>query len=227
MINLLHGDCLELMKSIPDKSIDMVLTDPPYKMITGGMKSGFSYGTGNIFQSSGNGLLFKYNDIDVSDWSQLVFDKLKDNSHAYFFVNSLNIAQFIIELKRVGFIHQNVLVWKKNNKNTSRTYMKDCEYILFFRKGKHKTINKPGTATVLEFKNPKPKNHPTEKPVDLLELLTLNSSNVNMTILDPFMGSGSTGVACVNLNRKFIGIEKDDKYFEIAKNRIEDAWWDK
>jgi len=218
---LIHGDCLDVLKGVAANSIDLLITDPPYKVITGGMTSGFSHGTGNIFQKSGTGLLFKHNNISVSEWAELLYSKLKPNSHAYFFTNSLNISDFLVELKSVGFTHQNVLVWYKNNKNTSRTYMKDCEYILFFRKGKHKTINNPSTPTVLKFKNPKPKEHPTQKPIDLLELLVSNSSKPGELILDPFMGSGSTGVACKNLGRKFIGIEMDADYFAIAKRRID------
>ena len=220
---LLHGDCLELLKTIPDKSIDMCLTDPPYKVITGGMKSGFSHGTGNIFQKSGNGLLFKHNSLEIKEWAGTVYAKLKSGCHAYIFVNTLNLTDYLNELTKVGFIFQNLLVWKKNNKNASRTYMKDCEYIIFLRKGAHKTINNASSPTVLEYKNHKPKNHPTEKPVDLLELLISNSTLENETVLDFTMGSGSTGVAAKNLNRNFIGIEKDDQYFEIAKKRIENV----
>jgi len=152
MVKLFHGDCLELMKNIPNNSVDLVLTDPPYKIVTGGMRSGFSHKTGNIFKNSG---------------------------------------------------------------------MKNCEYIIFCRKGKARTIYNPSSQTVLEFKNIKNKKHPTEKPIDLLSVFIENSSKINELVLDPFMGSGSAGIACKNLNRKFIGIEKDDSYLKIAKQRIE------
>ena len=221
MVRLICGDCTKELIKIKNGSVDLCVTDPPYKVITGGITSGFSHGTGNIFQKSGDGLLFKYNDISVKEWASILFSKLKDRTHLYVFVNSLNIEEFIRELRFVGFLHQNVLVWKKNNKNTSRSYMKDCEYILFFRKGKHKTINHPSTPTVLEFKNPKPKQHPTQKPVDLLSILIKNSSLEGETVLDLFMGSGSTGVAAKSLNRCFIGIEKDPEYFSIAQTRID------
>ena len=100
--------------------------------------------------------------------------------------------------------------------------MKNCEYILFLRKGKAKWINNIGDSkTVHKFNNIiGNKYHPTEKPIDLLQFYITNSSSVDDIILDPFMGSGSTGVACKNLNRKFIGIEIDDTYYEIAKKRI-------
>ena len=105
--------------------------------------------------------------------------------------------------------------------------MMQFEYILFLRKGKARKINHCGTSEVLAFANKKTKNangqnvHPTEKPVELLKCLIRNSSKENDTVLDCFMGSGSTGVACRHLNRHFIGMELDKKYFEIAKERIE------
>ena len=99
--------------------------------------------------------------------------------------------------------------------------MKNCEFTLFFKKGKAKTINNPSSKMVHKFNNPTGKKlHPTEKPVDLMEMYVLNSSNKSDLVLDPFMGSGSTGIACINTGRSFIGIELDEKYFNIAKERI-------
>ena len=130
----------------------------------------------------------------------------------------------IKEADRVVCKMKTLLVGKKNNKTPSRWYMKNQEYILFMRKGKAKPVKDGGVGHILEFNNILGnKLHPCEKPVDLLELLIKNSSNENDVVLDCFMGSGSAGVACLNTNRKFIGIELDEKYFEIAKNRIEEA----
>ena len=101
------------------------------------------------------------------------------------------------------------------------------EYIILFRKGKDKPINHCGTPDILKVPIKKLKDkfgknlHDTEKPVRLMEILIENSSNENETVLDPFMGIGSTGVACQNLGRNFIGIEVDQRYYEIAKERIE------
>ena len=91
------------------------------------------------------------------------------------------------------------------------------------RKGKAKNINNMGTKNVLEINNilGGKKTHPTEKPVELNKIFINNSTNENDTVLDLFMGSGSSGVACKELNRNFIGIEIDEKYFNIAKERIE------
>ena len=100
---------------------------------------------------------------------------------------------------------------------------------MFLRKGKARWINNIGDSkTVHKFNNIiGNKLHPTEKPVDLLEYYLLNSSNLNDIVFDPFMGSGSTGVACVNNNRNFIGIELDPTYFQIAKDRIGQAQFQK
>ena len=98
------------------------------------------------------------------------------------------------------------------------------EYTLFLRKGKAKTINNVGSKMVHEFDNILGnKLHPTEKPVDLMKLYITNSSNENDIVLDPFIGSGTTAVACIESNRKFIGYEIDKQYYDIAMNRIENS----
>ena len=105
--------------------------------------------------------------------------------------------------------------------------MSQFEYILFFRKGKGKKINNCGTADILNVPNKKTKDengknlHDTEKPVELMKILVENSSQENEIVLDPFMGIGSTGMACKELRRHFLGIEIDEKYFNIAKERID------
>lgn len=92
------------------------------------------------------------------------------------------------------------------------------------RKGKAKNINNMGTKNILEINNilGGKKTHPTEKPIELNKIFISNSTNENDVVLDPFMGTGSCGVACKELNRNFIGIEIDERYFDIAKKRIED-----
>jgi len=105
-------------------------------------------------------------------------------------------------------------------------YMSQFEYILFFRKGKCVKINNCGTSDILSVPNVKMKGedgknlHDTEKPIGLMEILIGNSSKENEVVLDPFMGIGSAGIACQNLGRQFIGIEIDNHYYEIAKQRI-------
>lgn len=220
-MKLIHGDCLEEMKSIPDNSVDLIVTDPPYKVITGGKNNGLN-------AKRPKGILFENKELmktipEFSSWLPECYRVLKEDSHTYFMVNLANLFELQQAICTSGFKIHNLLIWQKNNNTPSQWYMKNCEYIIFARKGKAKWINNIGTSkTVHAFNNILGnKIHPTEKPVPLMEFYVANSSNVADTILDPFMGSGSTGIACLNLNRNFIGIEKDSTYFELAKNRIE------
>ena len=221
---LYQGDCLEVMKDIEDESMDLVVTDPPYKTITGGDSNGANSERPKGMLR-GNRKLFKHQKMNISDWMPEIYRVLKEESHCYIFTNSLNLQEMLNEATKVGFKLHNLLVWEKNNCTPSQYYMKNCEYVLFLRKGKAKWINNIGDSkTVHKFNNIiGNKLHPTEKPVDLLEYYLLNSSEPNDIVFDPFMGSGSTGVAALNTNRNFIGIELDEGYFNIAQNRIEEA----
>lgn len=223
-IILKQGDCLELLKKIKDNSIDLVVTDPPYKMNhnTGsctniGMKNKWQ---GNI--KAGNTVMDFSLDIKFCQWLPEIYRILKPSSHCYIFCNDKNIQELLNEATKIGFRESNVLVWIKNNATPNRYYMKNLEFILFLYKGKAKPINNMGSKCAIEIKNinGKEKFHPTEKPIELLKQYIGNSSKENDWVLDPFMGSGSTGVAAKNLNRNFIGFELDNKYFEIAKERI-------
>lgn len=218
-IKLLQGDCLELMKEIKDNSIDLIVTDPPYKTTS----RGSSGGTGGILKEEINkkGKVFKHNDIEFNEWLPELYRVLKDKGHAYIMTNNKNLKDMLIEIENAGFNIYKTLIWAKNSPITNMYYMDSHEYIIFCRKGKAKRINNCGTKSVLNIDNPRNKLHPTEKPVELMEILINNSSNECDTVLDPFMGSGTTGVACINTNRNFIGIELDEDYFNIAKQRIE------
>ena len=212
---LLLGDCLERMKEIPDGSVDLILTDPPYKVITGGRggngrPSGILLNNGQLMQC-----IPKFD-----EWLRWCFRVLKEDSHAYFMSNLTNLEEMLTSVRRAGFLVHNLLVWEKNNCTPSQWYMKNCEYVIFCRKGKAKYINNIGSKTVHKFENPRNKVHPTEKPADLMGMYIENSSEHGEVVLDLFMGSGTTGVACVNTGRKFIGIEMDERYFNVAKDRL-------
>lgn len=220
-IDLRLGDSLEIMKTIPSESIDCIVTDPPYKIITGGDSNGKNSKRPKGILS-GNRELMK-SIPKFSDWLEEMFRILKNGSQNYIMVNSSNLLKMANEIESAGFKIQNYLVWQKNNCTPSQYYMKNCEYTLFFRKGRAKYINDiGGSKTVHSFNNIiGNKVHPTEKPIDLMEFYINNSTNENDTVLDPFMGSGSTGVACRNINRNFIGIELDEEYYKIAKGRLD------
>lgn len=217
-----------LETSIEDESIDLVITDPPYKLnkTTGSMTSSSKTEKWQGMLKAGDKKANIDNEILFSEWLPKVYKMLKKDAHMYVFVNDKNVQDMLNEAEKSGFFLHNILVWHKNNKTPNRWYMKDCEFILFFRKGKSFPINNLGDSQLMEFKNinGKDKLHPTQKPVELIQKLILNSSKIGDTVLDPFLGSGSTGVACISTNRKFIGIELDDKYYHIAKERIENTY---
>ena len=208
------------MKDIPDESIDLIVTDPPYKIVKGGCTNNAVKLFGADNKNLSLGTVFNNNEIKFSQWIPVLFPKLKNGTHCYIMCNDRNLKEILDVGENAGFKLQNILVWKKSRHTPNRYYLKNCEFIVMFRKGVARNINEMGTFSVLEINNVAKKQHPSEKPVELMEVLIKNSTNENEFVLDPFMGSGSTGIACANLNRNFIGIELDEKYFGIAKNRI-------
>lgn len=212
MIKLLHGDCLELMKDIPDKSIDMVLTDPPYLI---NYQSNYRKNKYKKIENDNNNTTF------ISNYFKECSRILKDDTVIYSFCSWHNVDIFKQEFEKY-FKLKNIIVWNKNNTSMGDlkgSYAPKHEFILFGHKGR-RLLNGFRYPDVLEAKRTGNKLHPTQKPIDLLEIFIKTSSNENDIVLDCFMGSGSTGVACINTNRNFIGIEKDDNYFKIAEERI-------
>lgn len=225
MIKLLQGDCLELMKNISDNSIDLIVTDPPYKTTSRGNAGN----SGGMLQKQINkqGKVFEFNNIKPKEYVNEFYRVLKDGCHCYVMTNHVNLIEMLNTFTECGFHFIKNIIWNKGNKIMGQYYMSQYEYIMFFRKGKGKKINNCGTSDILSVPNIKSKNdegknlHDTEKPIKLMQILIENSSKENQLILDPFMGIGSTGIACKNINRNFIGMELDEKYFNIAKERIE------
>ena len=219
-----NEDCLIGMKRIEDNSIDLCITDSPFKLnkTTGSMTSSSKQDKwqGNLVAGDKSANI--KNDIKFSDWLPDVYRVLKPQSHFYTFVNDKNVQDMLNEAEKVGFRLHNILVWHKNNKTPNRWYMKDCEFILFFHKGKSFPINDMGCSQYFEVKNINGKNklHPTQKPTEIIDKLILNSSEENDIVLDLFMGSGSTAISCINTNRNFIGFELDKHYHSIAEKRL-------
>jgi len=211
-IELHCGDCLEIMKTIPDKSIDLVLTDPPYGM---------------DYQSSRRTEKYDKIDNDISlEWLrpflQEAFRVLKDDTHIYLFCNDYAISDFRKELEAVGFTPKRTLVWVKNNHTSGDLegdYGNKTEFLLYAQKGRRE-LNGKRETNVLNFDRTATTQHPTQKPVDLNAFLIRKSSEENQTILDPFMGSGTTLVAAKLLNRNAVGIEISPEYCKIAEDRL-------
>ena len=219
---LLRGDCISMLDIFAEDSVDLIVTDPPYRTITGGDKDGKNSKRPQGMLCGNRKLFAHQNNISPQDWMPKLYRVLKPGSHCYIFTNALNMHAMLTASHNAGFSLHNILVWEKNNCTPSQYYMKNCEYVLFLRKGKAKWINNIGDSkTVHKFDNILgSKLHPTEKPVDLLQYYILNSSSPGDLILDPFMGSGSTGEAALKCGRKFVGIEIDDSYFQVAEKRI-------
>ena len=223
-ITLKNGDVIDELSVISDNYFDMAVIDPPYLMnkTTGGIsKTGFvDKWQGNLKGADKKASI--QNDIKFEEWLPEVYRVMKENSHCYIWTNDKNLADLQRASEKVGFRLHNILIWKKNNCTPNRWYMKNCEFILFLYKGKAKPIKNMGSSQFFEHKNKngKDKFHPTEKPVDLIKELIVNSSDEGDLVLDCFMGSGSTGVACIETNRKFYGVEIDKKYYNIAIERL-------
>jgi site-specific DNA-methyltransferase (adenine-specific) len=235
-MQLIHGDCLEKMKDVPDKSIDMILCDLPYgttackwdtvipfeplwkqyKRVIKDRGAIVLFGSEPFTSAlvSSNYTMFKY------EW---IWDKKKPSG-------------FQLAKSRPMIKHENVLVfcYKSPNYYPIRTPRDKVKRNSFQSKSEsspiahHDGLERVYTdflpKSIIEISNANQRNrlHPTQKPVDLLEYLIKTYTLEGETVLDNCMGSGSTGIACINTKRNFIGIEKDDKYFEIAKKRIEE-----
>lgn len=218
------GDAIEHLKYMADSSIDLVVTDPPYKVTARGNAGN----SGGMFQKNvnKNGRVFTHNDITIQDFATELFRVLKEQTHCYVMCNQTNLQGYLNELTKVGFKVTRVLVWDKGNKINNQFYMGQVEFIIFCRKGKAKRVNDCGVSELIAISNKKTKRrdgtnyHDTEKPVALMQLLIEQSSNVGDLVLDPFAGIGATAVACMKSNRKFIGFEIDEEYYTVAQGRL-------
>ena len=204
MIDLRQGDCLEVMKDIPDSSIDLLITDPPYLHIKGGCKSKrLNVGCRNV-NSNVVSNMSDFGEQQIYTYLDNVKKKMK-KINMYVFCSKLQIPYYLNWALK-NKLQYDVLFWYKNTNRMISTKAKSELY-----------------QKIFSYDTPKNKIHEAQKPIELLERIMLLSSNENDTILDCFMGSGSTGVACKKLNRNFIGIEIDEKYFKIAEERINNA----
>lgn len=213
------------------KSVDMIFTDPPYKVTSRGNAGN----SGGMLQKDINkkGQVFTHNNIEIEDYLPKFYKVLKETGHCYIMTNHKNLTHFLKVIDEwkddetnEGFHFIKCLIWDKGNKIMGQYYMSQYEYILFLRKGAGVKINNCGTSDLLSIPNKKTKGddgkniHDTEKPVELTDIMILNSSKEGETVLDPFMGVGGCGVSCEKLGRKFIGVELDEKYYDIAKSRM-------
>jgi DNA modification methylase len=240
-VDLRQGDCLELLKDIPDGSVDLVLTDPPYGT------TACKWDSVIPFEPMWNRLrqLRKDNSaivlfgsepfssaLRMSNIKEFKYDWYWKKSKASNFANAKKMPMKNIEIISVFYqklptytpqgLEKCVFIKSNSNKIVKHSSISALNGGAFKSKEyKQEFTNYPKQQ--IEFGNTGKTVHPTQKPVALLEYLVQTYTNEGDTVLDFTMGSGSTGVACVNTGRNFIGIELDEKYFEIAKRRIEEA----
>lgn len=235
---LLCGDCLELMEDIPDGSVDMVLTDPPYS--SGGLFAGErkrstcekycddDYNGAARFRSfSGDNM----DQRSFTEFMRMVLakgrQKSKPGALAAIFTDWRNFPALTDALQAAGWIWRGIVVWDKGtSRNQPGRFRPDCEYIAWGSNGCLPVDWTPGFKALpgcyhIKSVPAKEKHHQTEKPVELLEKL-LAICPEGGAVLDPFMGSGSTGVACLNTGRRFVGMELDVNYYKTARQRIEE-----
>lgn len=226
---LYNDDCITVLDNMIQNgdTVDMIFTDPPYRVTSRGNAGN----SGGMLQKKINkaGQVFEHNDIEIEVYLPKFYKVLKETGHCYIMTNHKNLTHFLKVIDEwkdpdtnEGFHFIKSLIWDKGNKIMGQFYMNQFEYILFLRKGAGKKINNCGTSDLISVPNKKTKDetgkniHDTEKPVDLCKTLIENSSNPNEIVFDPFMGVGSCGIAAEQLGRKFIGIELDSNYYEIA-----------
>lgn len=207
------GDCFDVMRGMPDASVDMMLTDPPY---------GMSYQSNR--RAKGFDRIVGDSSLDwIDDFVSESHRVMKSNTAAYIFCSWHNVDVFKASVER-HFRLKNILVWVKNNHGSGDlkgAYAPKHEFILFAHKGR--VLLRDGRRPdILEFPKVSGRvmRHPTQKPVQLLERLILDASDSGDVVFDPFMGSGSTGVAALGLGRRFRGIEMDGEYFYTADERL-------
>lgn len=225
-ITLYNDDCINVLKQLEDNSIDCIITDPPYEVSV-------NHDGGKLYYNKG---ITKSNEDLVRDKIDTGYDieaigkellRVCKEPNIYIWCNKQQIPQYFDFYVNKNELKFDILVWIKQNALPTYKckYLDDKEYCLYF-KGKgvlNPTTYEDAKTYWLDYINTKDKKlweHPTIKPLYMIERLVKNSSKENDLILDPFMGSGTTGVVCKNLNRKFIGIEIEEKYYEISKKRI-------
>lgn len=233
---LMKGDCLERMKEIPDGSIDLILTDPPYGTTACKWDTIVPFDkmweqSNRIIKPNGAIVLFANQPFTsalvMSNPSifkyQWVWNKIKASGHLNAKIQPMSQHEDILVFGKykLNYYPQGIIMGVfKNNRPAKSNHKLDTVYGKATEHGVSKIGNYP--KTIVEFSKPNDRQrlHPTQKPVPLLEYLIKTYTLEDESVLDFTMGSGSTGVAAKNLNRKFIGIEMDDKYYDIAVNRI-------
>lgn len=226
MNDLRLGDCYSLIKQIPSHSIDCIITDPPYDV---SISVGGTINNVKKLNKSLNDL----SDVNIDNGYDFSinneFIRVMKQINIYIWCNKKQIIDYFnlyVNERKCKF---EIICWHKPNAlpTYSNKYLSDTEYCLYFHEGGEvhpESYEDAKTFYIAPINTSDKKlfNHPTIKPLPIIEKLVRNSTNPGDIVLDPFMGSGTTGVACNKNNRNFIGMEINEEFFNIAKNRIGD-----
>jgi DNA modification methylase len=217
---LYQGCALEIMPKI--KNVNLIVTDPPYLLTSGGATvGGLQERIGENYNNGGN--LFEGECPKWQEFMPLLYGSLLHQGHCYVMADSKNQFEMQRAALEAGFRFHNLLYWDKGSCTPNRWYMKNAEYVGLFFKGAAFAINNCSSKQGIYIPQVDESKHPTEKPVMLMKHYIENSTQPGQIVFDPFMGSGTTGVAAMLCGREFIGIERDEKWFAIAEERIKKA----
>lgn len=231
-----NDDCIKVMKTLPSSKVDMVFADPPYFLSNGGLSihSGkvVSVDKGEWDKASNYDDISKFN----YDWLNESYRLLKNGGTIWVSGTQHNIFNVHEQMKKIGFKIINIIIWHKTDPPPliyKNKFKFSYEFIIWASKGKHSKfhynemfkVNNEEMHDVWDLPAVQLGEkmfgyHPTQKPECLLERIIIASTNEKDLVLDPFMGSGTTGYVAKKINRKFIGIEKEKKYYDIAEKRI-------
>lgn len=210
-------DAIEWLRGLPDESVDLVVTDPPYESL-------------EKHRAIGTTTRLKHSKASSNDWFSIFpnhrfrelfrecYRVLKKDRHLYLFCDPETMFVAKPDGEDAGFRFWKPLVWDKVNMGMGYHYRAQYEFVLFFEKGKRK-LNDLGVSDVLRAKRIH-RGYPTEKPVDVATVLIRQSTQPGELVADPFLGSGSTGVAAVQLGRHFVGNDTCVEAVEIARQRL-------
>ena len=225
-MQLYNEDSYKYFKTLQEQGVkvDHIITDPPYNI-----------SQDNNFTTMGRaGLDFgewDRGEFDLLSWITMYSQLLNKNGSMIIFCSARDISDICRTLESADMVVKDVLIWQKTNpmpRNATRRYVQDTEFYIWAVKKKAKWIfNKPDDVPYLRTvyqtsltSGSERLGHPTQKKLELMEYIVSIHTNEGQTILDPFMGVGSTGQACLNLGRDFIGIEREQQYYDKAKERL-------
>lgn len=215
---LIRGDMREVLPQLDERAA-LVLTDPPYLLTAGGNTTGEMRGCFAPGVYDNSGALF-----EVVPWGELapaIFAAAREDADAIVMANDRNLSAAQGALEGAGWRFHRVLVWDKGTVTPNRWFMQGLEFGLYMWRGRARPINDKGAHPLVRCPQIDVTGHPTEKPVSLFRRWIELTTAPGDLVLDPFLGSGSAAVAALRAGRRFVGVEKDLRWFEAAVARVE------